>query len=104
MTCSDGAGGAYDWGEGQQASQEWETLMLLRTSIAAVLFLHVSVPCYAGSPALGAFVGNSPSDLRQFEHWLGRPVDQITAHTGRANWKDWVDSIRWSVKLWSPLN
>jgi hypothetical protein len=85
-------------------SQEWETLMLLRTSIAAVLFLYVSVPCSAGSPALSAFVGNSPSDLQQFEDWLGRPVDQITAHTGRENWKDWVDSIRWSVELWSPLN
>jgi Glycosyl hydrolase family 26 len=77
--------------------------MLPRTSIA-VLFLYVSVPCSAGSPALSAFVGNSPSDLQQFEDWLGRPVDQITAHTGRANWKDWVDSIRWSVELWSPIN
>jgi beta-mannanase len=77
--------------------------MLLRIAIAAFLFLHAE-PGSAGSPALSAFVGNSPSELRQFEDWLGRPVDQITAHTGRANWKDWITSIRWSIQLWSPLD
>ncbi|MBR1279661.1 glycoside hydrolase family 26 protein [Bradyrhizobium sp. AUGA SZCCT0283] len=77
--------------------------MLLRSSIAALLLLYAG-PCSAGSAALSAYVGNSPSDLRQFEDWLGRPVDQITAHTGRANWKDWITSIRWSIQLWSPLD
>jgi Glycosyl hydrolase family 26 len=77
--------------------------MLLRTSIAAFLLLYAGL-CSAGSAALSAFVGNSPSELRQFEDWLGRPVDQITAHTGRANWKDWITSIRWSIQLWSPLD
>jgi hypothetical protein len=78
--------------------------MLLRTSTAAFLLLSCCAPCSAGSAALSAFVGNSPSDLQQFETWLGRPIDQITAHTGRADWKDWVGSIKWSVDLWSPLN
>ena len=78
--------------------------MTLRTSIAVLLFLCAGVPCSAGSPALGAYVGNSPSNLRQFETWLGRPVDRVTAHTGRANWQDWVGSIKWGVELWSPLN
>lgn len=78
--------------------------MILRACTATLLFLQLSAPCSAGSPALSAFVGNSPSDLQQFEHWLGRPVDQISAHTGRANWKDWISSIKWSVELWSPLN
>jgi beta-mannanase len=78
--------------------------MLLRSSIAVLLFLNLGDPCSAGSPALSAFVGNSPSDVRQFENWLDRPLDQITAHTGRADWKDWIDSIAWSAKLWSPLN
>ena len=76
---------------------------MLRTSTAAFLFLCFTVPCSAASPALGAYTGNNPADLRQFEGWLGRPVDQITAHTGRANWKDWIDSIKWSVGVWSPL-
>jgi beta-mannanase len=49
-------------------------------------------------------VGNSASELRQFENWLGRPVDQIPAHTGRADWNDWIGSIKWAVELWSPLN
>jgi beta-mannanase len=78
--------------------------MLLRSLIAVLLFLNLGDPCSAGSPALSAFVGNSPSDVRQFENWLDRPLDQITAHTGRADWKDWIDSIAWSAKLWSPLN
>ena len=78
--------------------------MILRTCTAALFFFHLGSWCSAGSPAVSAYVGNSPSDLLQFENWLGRPVDQISAHTGRANWKDWVGSIKWSVELWSPLN
>ena len=79
-------------------------MVALRISIAALLSLCVAAPCFAGSAALSAYVGNSPSDLRQFESWLRRPVDKITAHTGRANWKDWVGSIKWAVELWSPLD
>ncbi len=79
-------------------------LMIRRVSMAAFLFVCLSLSCSAGTPALSAYVGNSPAELRQFEIWLGRPVDQIAAHTGRANWKDWVSSISWSVELWSPLN
>ena len=79
-------------------------MVVLRISIAALVSLCVVAPCFAGSAALSAYVGNSPSDLRQFESWLRRPVDKITAHTGRATWKDWVGSIKWAVELWSPLN
>ena len=68
------------------------------------VLLCAALPCFAGTPKLSAYVGNSPSELRQFEIWLGRPVDQIAAHTGRAGWKDWLGSIRWSVQLWSPLD
>jgi hypothetical protein len=78
--------------------------MLQRTAIAALVFLWPAAAFSAGTSPLGAYVGNSRSDMQQFESWLGRPVDQIPAHTGRANWKDWIDSIRWSVELWSPLN
>ena len=49
-------------------------------------------------------MGNSPSELVRFENWLGKRIDQISAHTGRANWKNWIGSIKWSVDLWSPLN
>lgn len=78
--------------------------MPLRASTVALLLICFGAPSSAGTPALGAYVGNSPSELRQFEQWLGRPVAQITAHTGRANWKDWIDSIKWSIELWSPLD
>jgi hypothetical protein len=78
--------------------------MILRSCTAVLLIFYLGSSCSAGSPAVGAYVGNSPSDLVRFEKWLGKPVDQITAHTGRANWKDWISSIRWSVDLWSPLN
>jgi hypothetical protein len=78
--------------------------MILRPCVAALLFFYLVFSCSAGSPALGAYVGNSPPDLLRFERWLGKPVDQIAAHTGRANWTDWVSSIKWSMELWTPLN
>ena len=74
---------------------------------AAVLTLAacIGVPSCtsARSLGLGAYVGNSPADLAQFERWLGRPVDHIAAHTGRANWRDWIGSIKWSLSLWVPV-
>jgi hypothetical protein len=78
--------------------------MRLRATLSIMLLLLSNVTCSAGSAALGAYAGNSASEMKQFENWLGRPVDQIVAHTGRANWKDWVDSIRWSVDLWLPFD
>jgi hypothetical protein len=78
--------------------------MILRILVAALLFLDVGESCSAASSALGAYVGNSPAELRQFESWLGRPIDLIAAHTGRTNWNEWISSIRWSVELWSPLD
>jgi beta-mannanase len=78
--------------------------MPIRACTAVLCFLLFGVPCSAQSPALGAYVGNNPADLVQFEKWLGRPVDQIAAHTGRANWNDWVNSIKWSLEVWTPLN
>jgi hypothetical protein len=81
-----------------------EFLMVLRFCLTALVLLCSGFSCSAGSPALAAFVGNSPAELQRFEQWLGRPVDQVRAHTGRANWKDWVGSIKWSLNLWSPLD
>jgi beta-mannanase len=79
-------------------------MVLRATCLTALVFFCLKLPCAAAAPALGAYVGNSPSDLQSFEDWLGRPVDQITAHTGRANWKDWISSVHWAVEQWSPLN
>jgi beta-mannanase len=73
-------------------------------SLVALSLLSWTGPSAARSPALGAYVGNDPAELARFERWLGRDVDLIAAHTGRANWRDWVNSIKWSVNLWTPLN
>lgn len=78
--------------------------MIFRSCAAALVFFCLGGSCSAASPTLSAYVGNSPPDLVRFEEWLGRPVDQITAHTGRANWADWISSIKWSMGLWAPLN
>jgi hypothetical protein len=78
--------------------------MNTRACITALWLFWLGCPCSAGSPALGAYVGNNPSDLIEFEKWLGRPVDQIAAQTGRANWSDWLGSIKWSIQIWTPLN
>lgn len=78
--------------------------MIRRLSWLVAMVVCAALPCSAGTPKLSAYVGNSPDELRQFESWLGRPVDQIAAHTGRADWRDWLGSIRWSVQLWSPLD
>ena len=81
--------------------------MRIQWQRAAVLTLVacIGVPSSASARllGLGAYVGNSPAELAQFERWLGRPVDHIAAHTGRANWRDWIGSIKWSLSLWAPV-
>jgi hypothetical protein len=72
--------------------------------LAALWLFCVASPCSAQPPALGAYVGNDPTDLIQFEKWLGKPVDQVAVHTGRANWNDWVNSIRWSLSRWTSMD
>src|SRR5262249_946587 len=84
------------------------TMMLLAWGRAAVVsaFWSMCAMSHASAESLGfgAYVGNSPAELSQFERWLGRPADHVAAHTGRANWKDWVSSIKWSLGLWAPLH
>ncbi len=54
--------------------------------------------------AIGVFVGNSVSGVKEFESWLGRDVDYVAAHTGRANWSDWEGSIGYSINLWKTTD
>lgn len=54
-------------------------------------------------PAIGVYAGNSVAAVRQFEQWLGRDVDYVAAHTGRANWTDWESSINYAVRLWKDV-
>ena len=42
---------------------------------------------------LGVFCGNTPSDVTQFETWLGRKVDGILGYTGDKDWSDYDGSV-----------
>ncbi|GAA0584699.1 hypothetical protein GCM10009416_23860 [Craurococcus roseus] len=63
---------------------------------------------------LGVFIGNLPADLKQFEGWLGKPVDGVLGFTGSQSWGDadpgWQLTsgflggtgrhINWSIPAW----
>lgn len=42
-----------------------------------------------------AYLGNNPNTVKSFEAWIGREVDFVRAHTGEANWSDYVTSVDW---------
>jgi hypothetical protein len=50
------------------------------------------------------YVGNDPSDVTQYESWLGQPTDGILGYTGNASWSDYDGSIPWAAGLWAPLD
>jgi hypothetical protein len=62
----------------------------------------VAIAAAAGAarPALVIHVGNDPAALRQFEAWLGCPVDGVGIYGGQANWADWSGSIGYQINLW----
>jgi hypothetical protein len=78
--------------------------MDVRAYVVALCVLFWCAPSWAHSPALGAYVGNDPVELQQFEGWLGKPVDFVAAHSGRASWGDWLGSINWLLNRWDPTN
>jgi hypothetical protein len=53
------------------------------------------------APLLVVAVGNDPADADRFEAWLGRPLDGVQLHNGRADWADWLGSIGWLIDLWA---
>jgi hypothetical protein len=53
---------------------------------------------------LGVYCGNTPSEVTQFESWLGRNVDGILGYTGNADWSDYDGSVGWAVGLWGALD
>ncbi|RYF11315.1 MAG: hypothetical protein EOO40_03550, partial [Deltaproteobacteria bacterium] len=53
---------------------------------------------------LGAYLGASPKDVLQFEAWLGRDVDYLQIHTGRASWYDYDASVAWAGAQLDQLN
>ena len=53
--------------------------------------------------AIGVYATNS-ADVQQFENWLGKNVDYISMHSGRANWSDWQSSISWGATQFKSLD
>lgn len=53
---------------------------------------------------LGVYCGNTPSDVTEFEGWVGRHVDGILGYTGNASWTDYDGSVGWAVGNWSVLD
>jgi hypothetical protein len=61
-------------------------------------------PGERGTGGLGVYLGNTPEGVAAFERWLGRPVDYVAVHTGRADWRDWSGSIGWASNLWRGID
>lgn len=56
------------------------------------------------SENFGVYAGNNVYDILAFEKWVGREVDSVAVHTGRASWTDWDGSISWAIKNFSTLD
>jgi hypothetical protein len=52
---------------------------------------------------LGVYAGNYAWQVLAYEKWLGREVDSVAVHTGRASWADWDGSISWAIKSFASL-
>ena len=53
----------------------------------------------------GVYVGNSTTELQQFENWLGAEVDAVHGVVGYANWTDFTNSAKWMTNtLWKGIN
>jgi hypothetical protein len=65
---------------------------------------EASVAPAGEAPLVGAYCGNSVDALKQFEQWLGRPVDGVLGYTGNASWEDYDGSVGWATGLWSAID
>lgn len=53
---------------------------------------------------LGAYVDDTGNGVLNFEDWLGRGVDFVSQHTGRANWSDYESSVSYAAYQVAALN
>jgi len=54
---------------------------------------------------LGVYGENDPKQITDFENWLGRKVDAITAFIGEQSWYDFTASAQWEAdSVWSQLD
>ena len=53
---------------------------------------------------VSVFVGNSTSDLNQFQSWLGRGVDAIELHGDHSSWSALKSGFSWQAGLFRPYS
>ena len=70
------------------------------TVLVGTAGVALQIPQADGDTALVVHVGNDPADLRQFEQWLGCPVDGVAISTGQRDWTDWSGSIGFQLNRW----
>jgi hypothetical protein len=49
---------------------------------------------------VGAYVGNDPRDLADFESWLGKSADHLLFYFNQSSWPAYDSSIDWAIDLW----
>lgn len=49
----------------------------------------------------GVYVGNSLTELSNYDAWLGHKTDAVLGYVGRANWTDFTQSASWATKFWA---
>jgi hypothetical protein len=90
------------------ANQQWT---LSGSTASAPTMTPTPTPTPAPTPAPvtsttihGVFVGNDPTQVTQYEAWLGKETDGILSYTGDASWADYDGSVGYSINLWAPLD
>jgi hypothetical protein len=61
-------------------------------------------PVVSSSTLHSVYIGNDPTQVAQYESWLGKPTDGILSYTGDASWADYDGSVGYAINLWAPLD
>jgi hypothetical protein len=53
---------------------------------------------------VGVYVGNDPTDLAEFETWLGKSADSLLFYFNHSSWSAFDSSVNWAVNLWKGVS
>ena len=53
---------------------------------------------------VGVYAGYSPDKVDAFEDWLGKDVDFVLVHAGRASWSDWLGSVKGLIENYKGID
>jgi hypothetical protein len=75
---------------------------VLFRAIFLIVFSLLDVNCsWATKP--GVFIGNDPSDVARFEHWLGCPASQVLVFTDQQSWEG-IANPGWFVERFRSID